>query len=141
MKLPVSYLFVPGDRPDRFAKALASGAHSVIVDLEDAVSAEAKASARQHIRAWRATQPGSESRLLVRINDASTSWFEADLALIQECAISAVVLPKTERVGDIARVRNSLPRDGWVVPIIETARGASEMAGSRIINKDAMTAR
>ena len=123
MKLPVSYLFVPGDRPDRFAKALASGAHAVVVDLEDAVSPEAKAAARQHIRAWRATQPGYEARLLVRINDASTSWFEADLALIQECAISAVVLPKTERVGDIARVRKALPREGWVVPIIETARG------------------
>ena len=38
-----SYLFVPGDRPDRFAKARASGAHVVMLDLEDAVAADRKA--------------------------------------------------------------------------------------------------
>ena len=44
--LPRAYLFVPADRPERFAKARASGADAVIVDLEDAVAPEAKASAR-----------------------------------------------------------------------------------------------
>jgi hypothetical protein len=41
-----SYLFVPGSRPDRFAKALAAGAHAVIIDLEDAVPLAEKDSAR-----------------------------------------------------------------------------------------------
>ena len=42
MRLPVTYLFVPGNRPDRFGKALASGADAVIIDLEDAVTPEDK---------------------------------------------------------------------------------------------------
>jgi len=123
VKLPVSYLFVPGDRPDRFAKALASGAHAVIIDLEDAVSPGGKADARQHIRAWLATQQPFDARILVRINDASTSWFDTDLAVVSECAIGGVVLPKAERPADIARVTKALPREGLVVPIIETAGG------------------
>ena len=49
---PRSYLFVPADRPERIAKALASGADAVIVDLEDAVSPEAKSGARLALAAW-----------------------------------------------------------------------------------------
>ena len=48
--LPRTYLFVPGDRPERFAKALASGADAIVLDLEDAVAAAAKASARRDAR-------------------------------------------------------------------------------------------
>ena len=59
MSLPTSYLFVPGDRPDRFAKAVAAGAGAVIIDLEDAVAPEAKPAAREHIRAWCQAQPGA----------------------------------------------------------------------------------
>jgi len=47
-----SYLFVPGDRAERFDKALATGAHAVIIDLEDAVAPEAKVSATQACVAW-----------------------------------------------------------------------------------------
>jgi len=46
---PRTYLFVPGNRPERFAKALASGADAVVLDLEDAVASEAKAAARDAI--------------------------------------------------------------------------------------------
>ena len=45
-------LFVPGNRPDRFDKAAASGADLVILDLEDAVPADAKDAAREQVRAW-----------------------------------------------------------------------------------------
>ena len=123
MKLPVSYLFVPGDRPDRFDKALASSAEAVIIDLEDAVAPQAKDAAREHIAAWRERHSDAGARALVRINDASTAWFEADLALVRESAIAGVVLPKAERAEDIARVAAALPAQGFVVPIIETARG------------------
>ncbi|MEO7058008.1 MAG: aldolase/citrate lyase family protein, partial [Caldimonas sp.] len=47
-----TYLFVPGDRPERFAKAMASGADAVIVDLEDAVAPAAKDLARSALSAW-----------------------------------------------------------------------------------------
>lgn len=45
-------LFVPGDRPDRFGKAAASGADAVVLDLEDAVAPERKAAAREHVARW-----------------------------------------------------------------------------------------
>lgn len=51
MVLPVTYLFVPADRPDRFAKALGSGADMAILDLEDAVRPEAKPAARATLAA------------------------------------------------------------------------------------------
>ena len=49
MPLPVTYLFVPGNRPERFAKAIASGADAVIIDLEDAVAPDDKVAARNAI--------------------------------------------------------------------------------------------
>ena len=52
MTTPRTYLFVPGNRPDRFGKALTSGADAVVLDLEDAVAADAKDAARETVRAW-----------------------------------------------------------------------------------------
>ena len=49
---PITYLFVPGNRPERFAKALACGADRVILDLEDAVAPDDKARARSHMAGW-----------------------------------------------------------------------------------------
>lgn len=123
MKLPVSYLFVPGDRPDRFAKALAAGAQAIIIDLEDAVAPDAKSSAREHIRAWTSSRPSADVNVLVRINDVATEWFDADLTLVRECAIGGIVLPKAESGADIARVMAALAPEGFVIPIVETARG------------------
>ena len=127
MSLPTSYLFVPGDRPDRFAKALAAGAGAVILDLEDAVSPEAKPAAREHIRAWSASQATRNAHVIVRINDTATSWFEADLELVRTCAMRAVMLPKAECTADIARCMAALPDGGFVIPIIETARGVLDV--------------
>ena len=124
--LPLSYLFVPGDRPARFGKALAAGAGAVIVDLEDAVAPEGKSAAREHIRAWMKGQPPS-GILMVRINDATTTWFEDDLALVRETGIGAIMLPKAERGADIARCVAALPPDGFVLPIIETAHGVQDV--------------
>jgi len=126
-RLPVSYLFVPGDRPDRFAKAVAAGAGAVIVDLEDAVAPNAKAAARGHIDTWCKGNPASSANLIVRINDAATSWFDDDLAFVRGCGIGAVMLPKAERAQDIARCVAALSADGFVIPIIETARGVVDV--------------
>ena len=70
---PVTYLFVPGSRPERFAKAIASGADRVILDLEDAVVAEDKAAARHAVAEWLLGHPELSSKVLIRINDASTA--------------------------------------------------------------------
>lgn len=85
-----SLLFVPGDRPERFEKATASGAHQVILDLEDAVAPAAKTAARQAVAHWMATGPAA----VVRINAADTPWFTDDLQMLQALPHVTVMLPK-----------------------------------------------
>ena len=102
--LPRTYLFVPGDRPERFDKALATGADAVILDLEDAVAPAAKAAAREAVADLLASTDAPE-RWVVRINDESTPWFEADLALLRSHAARALMLPKAERAADVERVQ------------------------------------
>lgn len=114
-----SYLFVPADRPERYAKALASGADAVIVDLEDAVAPAAKDSARATLAAW---LDGGGSQVVVRINDAASAAFAGDLAIVARPGVAAVVLPKAERLDDLARVRAAAPAAA-LLPLVETATG------------------
>jgi len=123
MKLPVTYLFVPGNRPDRFDKAQASGADAVIFDLEDAVAPGDKDRARGNVREWMALHPDAAPRVLVRINDAATPWFDADLDLVRRGGLEFVMLPKAEAAAPIAAVMAAMPPAGRVLPLIETARG------------------
>ncbi len=120
---PASYLFVPGNRPERFDKALASGAGRVIIDLEDAVAPADKSSARAAIAVWMAGATNDLSRLLIRINDKTTSWYADDLALAGNVRIPCVMLPKCEGSGHVADVLARLPQQTTVLPLIETARG------------------
>jgi citrate lyase subunit beta/citryl-CoA lyase len=128
MAHPTTYLFVPGDRPDRFEKALASGADSVILDLEDAVDPARKDAARASIHEWLASGRGDAARLLVRINDDATPWHVDDLALVRGAGPIGVMLPKAERPDQVARVAEVLAPGGIVVPLVETARGVMEVA-------------
>ncbi|MFS2012757.1 CoA ester lyase [Azospirillum sp. CT11-132] len=124
MALPVTYLFVPGNRPDRFDKAVGSGADAVVLDLEDAVEPGAKAIARTAVRDWLDSGPRRETPVLVRINDETTPWFVDDFALLHQRGISGVMLPKAESAGQVTRVGAALASTGGsVVPLIETARG------------------
>jgi citrate lyase subunit beta/citryl-CoA lyase len=111
-----TYLFVPGDRPDRFAKAVASGADVVVLDLEDAVAPAAKNTARAAVGGW-LTAGG---RALVRINAPGTPWFDADAALVATHDVP-VMVPKAEVPGVLAGF-------GDVVALVETALGV-ERAG------------
>ncbi len=115
-----SALFVPGNRPERYAKALAAGADAVIIDLEDAVEPDAKDVARQHIEQFAQEHP--EARFLVRCNAADTPWFEADMVLCKaHDGIIGVVLPKTESAAQPRRVHELTGKP--VIPIVESARG------------------
>ena len=114
-----SYLFVPADRPERYAKALASGADAVIVDLEDAVAPAAKDGARAALAAW---LDGGGNGVAVRINDAASAMFASDLALVARPGVAAVVVPKAERACDLARVRAAAPAAA-LLPLVETAAG------------------
>lgn len=112
-----SWLFVPGDRPERFAKAFASGAHVVVIDLEDAVAPAAKDGAREMLRRW--AHP--DRTVVLRINGADTPWFDADLAIAGLPGVIAVMLPKAESAQTLTRVRAAGARA--LVPLVETASG------------------
>lgn len=122
--VPLSYLFVPGNVPERFAKALASGADRVIIDLEDAVSPSDKAAAREAIAAWiPSANEEIRGKLLIRINDASTGWYADDLQLLRQVRAVCVMLPKCENRRQVADVLGSLDAGTTVLPLVETARG------------------
>jgi citrate lyase subunit beta / citryl-CoA lyase len=93
-----SLLFVPGDRPDSFAKALASGADALILDLEDSVVPEAKARAREAIAAFLAGK--HPARIFVRVNPIDSDWIAADAAVAAKA--DGVVLPKAEGAASVA---------------------------------------
>ncbi|MCI2416197.1 CoA ester lyase [Saccharopolyspora sp. K220] len=117
MRTAVAWLFVPGSRPERFAKAAAAGADVVIVDLEDAVPAADKAAARENLRAAWPIGPN----VAVRINARSTEEFDDDVALCREIAPAAVVLPKTESAADVEATAEDT--GCAVLGLIESARG------------------
>lgn len=118
-KLPRSYLFVPGSRPDRFARAVAAGAHVVIVDLEDAVPPADKEEARAAVeKALLLAQ-----RVLVRINAAGTPWFEDDLAMCRLDGVAGIVLPKAEDAAMVDWIAGQVGERPAILPLIETAQG------------------
>jgi citrate lyase subunit beta / citryl-CoA lyase len=121
--VPFTYLFVPGNRPERFDKALASGADRVILDLEDAVAPGDKAGARSAIAAWLMQSTTVRDRILVRINDASTPWHTEDLSLLRQIQPCSVMLPKCEDERLTAAVHSCLTPPATVVALIESARG------------------
>lgn len=116
---PRTYLFVPGNRPDRFDKACASGADAVILDLEDAVGVESKDTARQQIKEW--LEQGNQA--YVRINAANTAWFTDDCSLLALEGVLGVMLPKAERKEDILELKKLKHKDCRIVLLIETAQG------------------
>ncbi|MCR6484912.1 CoA ester lyase [Amycolatopsis sp. OK19-0408] len=110
-----TFLFVPGDRPDRFGKAAASGADVVVLDLEDAVAPDRKPEARRHLRAW--LREGGAA--VVRVNAPGTPWHDDDLAMAAEAA-AAVMVPKAEDPAALAAIARRVPA---IVPLVETAAG------------------
>jgi citrate lyase subunit beta/citryl-CoA lyase len=110
-------LFVPGSRPKRFAKALASGADGVILDLEDAVPDADKAEARRQVEAW-----VEREGVVVRVNDCSSPHLEEDLAMLAGKQ-ATVMLAKTESATEVRRVLDALTPGSQMLPLVETAAG------------------
>ncbi|WP_019933451.1 HpcH/HpaI aldolase/citrate lyase family protein [Oceanimonas smirnovii] len=111
-------LFVPANRPERFAKALSSGADAVIIDLEDAVPPAEKDAARSTLAHWLTGQPPAS--VLVRINGTDTPWFNQDAALCRADAVAAIVVPKAEDPDALTELANA--SDKPLLPFIESAR-------------------
>jgi len=115
-------LFVPGNRPDRYARARAAATDLVIVDLEDAVPAADKAAAREAaVGAF--AEPGEGSPVVVRVNGAGTPWHAADLTAVASLAIAGVMLPKAEEGAGLDRVRTALRPDMTLIALVESAAG------------------
>lgn len=113
----ISPLFVPADRPDRFAKAAASGADAVILDLEDAVAPAKKEQARRQLSTDFSSIP-----VLVRINAPASPWYADDIAVVASLRPAGVILPKAENPTQIAELVDAL--EGIpVFALIETALG------------------
>lgn len=115
-----SLLFVPGDRPDRFAKAAASGADALILDLEDAVAASAKAMARAAVAEY-LKAPRGTSGVLVRINPLGSSFCADDLAALHGLAPDGIVLPKAEGAASVRALAARLAASAIAAPILPIA--------------------
>jgi citrate lyase subunit beta/citryl-CoA lyase len=117
LSLASSLLFVPGHRPDRFAKAAASGAHAIVLDLEDAVAPADKAAARDAVQQW--LQQGHPG--VVRINAADTPWHDADVAMLSAFPGAAIMLPKAIAQAAAATIER-LPGHS-LLALVETVAG------------------
>lgn len=117
-------LFVPASKPERFVKAAACGADAVILDLEDAVAAADKETARTALDA-----AFTDLRVIVRINAIGTPWHAADLAAVSGKEFAAVILPKSETAEAVAQVVAALPG----LPVIALIESALGLANARTI--------
>jgi citrate lyase subunit beta/citryl-CoA lyase len=128
LSLAQAFLFVPGNRPDRFAKSLATHAHAVIIDLEDAVPLSAKEEARQILlRELPDLLKTFPNRIVVRINAHGTDFFTQDLELVNQLGLNAILLPKAESKSQLIDIERRLKRPIWVIPMIESAGGIDQM--------------
>lgn len=108
-----SLLFVPGDRPERFAKAEASGADAIILDLEDSVAASAKDRARDAVAAY---LTGSAAvRRFVRINPVDGAYWQADLDCI--AGADGIVLPKAQGAATVEALAGHIDAGLPILPI------------------------
>lgn len=115
-----SLLFVPGDRPERFAKAAASGADALILDLEDAVVPARKPAARDAVAAALA-EPRAVP-LFVRVNPLDSMFIADDLAAVLAARPDGLVLPKAEGAASVRALAERAPGIPILPVATETAR-------------------
>jgi len=114
-----SLLFVPGDRPERFDKAAASGADALILDLEDSVSAANKHVARAAVAARIAAR--GEVAVLVRVNPLDSGLLADDLAALHGLCPNGIVMPKAEGADSVRLLAQRLAAAGIDAPILPIA--------------------
>jgi citrate lyase subunit beta / citryl-CoA lyase len=127
-----SVLYMPGSNQRAMDKARSLPADCIVFDLEDAVSPEAKALARQQVVAQLGAGGYGSRRLVVRCNGLETPWGEEDVAAIAGSAADVLCLPKIESAGQLAAIQSRLQQAGrnsmplW--PMIETPLGVEAAA-------------
>jgi len=105
-----SLLTVPANRADLVGKAPRSAPDAVFLDLEDGVPPDAKVAARADARAAAAAlrEAAPAMQVFVRVNGLTTPWFDGDMAEALDPALTGVVVPKVESLGDVATIVNAL---------------------------------
>lgn len=118
-----TFLFVPGNRAERFEKAVRSGADAIVLDLEDSVPVGEKSLARDAIGgAWSALQAHGVP-LVVRVNALHQPTGQDDLHCLSHLhGLAGVMVPKAESASALADVRAALPMTP-ILPLIESAAG------------------
>ncbi len=143
-----SYLYVPGDAPDKLAKASKRGADALILDLEDAVAPPAKASARAAVSKWLQETEAGRPPVWVRIN-ANPDLMENDIAAVVHPGLKGIYVPKAEDAGELEEIASLLRQleavretsEVLLAPIIETAVGlqaSSDLAAAPRVSHLAM---
>ncbi len=142
--IPRSWLFVPGDSERKLARALATGADALILDLEDAVVPERKALAREMTAAFLAANRPSGGRasspaVWVRVNPVSSGLMPDDLAAVLPGRPAGIVLPKPDSIADVQALDRALGKfeksspDRAPTPIVaivtETALAVTNLHG------------
>jgi (S)-citramalyl-CoA lyase len=122
-------LFCPASRPDRFAKAFASGADSVCLDLEDGVGSEAKDAARDAVAGFLAGWSGAagEPELVVRVNDPGGEIGRRDVEMLARARLPhALMVPKVDEPEELWELLSDLGESGpapVLLPLVETVVG------------------
>ncbi|MDF2715088.1 MAG: HpcH/HpaI aldolase [Paenibacillus sp.] len=126
------YLFTPGDSRSKLEKTASGGADAVIVDLEDGVAADSKAFAREQAFAFlderRHGEGASTSAkpIYIRCNPADSPHFGDDLRLVRESGAAGAMITKCESADEL-RAANEAAPEAELIPLIETARGVSQV--------------
>jgi len=117
-----SFLFVPANRPERFAKAIESGADAVIIDLEDSVPSQEKDAARDTVCKALPSLP-AQAYVVVRINSPETHAGQQDVQALKELqGLSGLMVPKCESASALQSIAGAMPGLP-LLPIIESAAG------------------
>ncbi len=126
-----SFLFVPASRPERFAKALASSADCIVIDLEDAVAASQKNLARANINAAFADFTATDkARILIRMNPLDTSEAASDIELFKQLVasgLSAIMVPKAESAQAMHSLQETLGGNIGLVALVESLQGLDNL--------------
>lgn len=123
-----SYLYVPGDQPDKLAKALGRGADAVILDLEDAVPAHRKDEARATVVGFLESLDGTyRGQIWVRVNPGAL--LDADVSVLTQLRFDGISLPKAS-VLELERLHRLIAGlELAIMPLVETADAVLNVAG------------
>ena len=127
-----SILFVPAIRPDRYPRALSTGADAVCIDLEDGVACGAKDDARQAALSLLTKREPTRAEVILRINDPKTDLGQIDLEALREAGVrpDALMLPKVAGADDIKQVESYLAASFPELPLVVMVESAAGLAAA-----------